>query len=84
MYILQQKNDELLSFETTYSDAAYVIVSTPKAEYFDVPVSGCLYISKMNRIISLRFPKTAISVDMQCLIQVVYVIYVPVRSGSYA
>ena len=67
-YVLQEKGD-FLQFGAE-SPGIYVAVSVPKVERVEVPVQGCLYSAKINRQISLRFPKKTTDMDMTCDIRV--------------
>ncbi len=71
---LQEKGD-FIQFGAE-SPGIYVAVSIPKVERLEVPVQGCLYSAKINRQISLRFPKKTTDMDMTCDIRVSAMIYI--------
>ena len=49
----------------------FAVTFTPKREFFDVTVQGCLYNSRLSKYISIRFPKKAADKNFQCAIQVI-------------
>ncbi|XP_067667863.1 uncharacterized protein [Haliotis asinina] len=48
----------------------FVVTFTPKREMFPVSPQGCLYNARLNRHISVRFPKKSIDTNMHCSIQI--------------
>lgn len=66
-----QGPDEVINFVATGA-GAYVVISYPKCERFDLPVLGCLYSARLHRQVSVRCPKGAASADLQCDLQVRY------------
>ena len=78
---LQEKGD-FIQFGAE-SPGIYVAVSIPKVERLEVPVQGCLYSAKINRQISLRFPKKTTDMDMTCDIRVSAIIIYIKDKNSY-
>ena len=48
----------------------YVLVSTPRREYFKIPTNGCMHTSSLNHHITMRIPKRATDVDIPCTLVV--------------
>ena len=72
-FVIFQSAGLYVEFEASH-DGIYVVTSAPRRDYFDVPVSGCLYNSRLSKHISVRFPKKTTDSDMQCYIQVIHII----------
>ncbi|XP_064651167.1 uncharacterized protein LOC135502337 [Lineus longissimus] len=67
-YVYNAKT-KMVTFETK-SLGVFAVTSTPKAEKFELTQNGCLYSARINRYISLRFPKRAVDRTVRCEIRI--------------
>lgn len=66
----QAGSDGLIEFVTS-NGGAFVVVSYPRSERFDLPSIGCLYNTRLSRLVSVRCPRGASQTDLQCDLKVI-------------
>jgi hypothetical protein len=69
MFVTHQGPDEVVNFSAP-SGGVFVVISYPRSERFELPVVGCLYSTKLHRLVSVRCPRGAATSNLQCDMQV--------------